>query len=128
MVKVGIMGFGFMGNMHFRCYRDSGNAKVAAICDADESKFKGAGTAGNIPGTEEPLDLSETSLFTDFDRMLAEAELDAVSITLPTYMHRDFTVKALEAGLHVLCEKPMAVDIAQCEDMIAAGEKSGRWR
>ena len=127
MVRVGIVGFGFMGQMHFRCYEASDEAKIAAICDADESKLKGAGgTAGNIPGTEEPLDLSGIELFTDFDRMLGEAELDAVSVTLPTHMHRGFTVAALEAGLNVLCEKPMAIDQAQCEDMIAAAEKSGK--
>ena len=45
MVRVGVVGFGFMGNMHFRCYEANDNAKVAAICDADESKFKGGGPA-----------------------------------------------------------------------------------
>ena len=49
MVRVGVVGFGFMGQMHFRCYKASGEAEVVAICDADESKFKpGSGTAGNI--------------------------------------------------------------------------------
>lgn len=126
MVRVGVVGFGFMGNMHFRCYEANDNAEVAAICDADENKFKGGGPAGNIPGAEGPLDLSGIGLFTDFDKMLEDAELDAVSITLPTHMHRDFTVKALEAGLNVLCEKPMAISEKQCEDMIAAAEKSGK--
>lgn len=127
MLRVGIVGLGFMGQMHFRCYKASGEAEIAAICDADESKLKGeGGTAGNIPGTEEPLDLSGIELFTDFGKMLDEAELDAVSVTLPTHMHRDFTVKALEAGFNVLCEKPMAIDQAQCEDMIAAAKKSGK--
>jgi 1,5-anhydro-D-fructose reductase (1,5-anhydro-D-mannitol-forming) len=61
-----------------------------------------------------------------FEKMLAEEQLDAVSITLPTFMHRDFTVKALEAGLHVLCEKPMAMSVEQCEDMIAAAKTNKR--
>ncbi len=116
-----------MGQMHFRCYEANDEAKIVAICDADESKFKGdGGTAGNISGTEEPVDLSGIELFTDFDKMMGEAELDAVSITLPTHMHRDFTVKTLEAGVNVLCEKPMAINPVQCEDMIAAAEKSGK--
>ena len=127
MVRVGILGLGFMGKMHFKCYRALENAKVAAICDADEGKFKDtSGTAGNIEGAEEPLDLTGIELFTNFDKMLAEANLDAVSITLPSYMHRDFTIKALEAGVNVLCEKPMAMDEAQCEDMIAAAEEGGK--
>jgi len=58
--------------------------------------------------------------------MLSEAELDAVSITLPTYMHRDFTIKALKAGVNVLCEKPMALNTQQCEEMIGAAEKNGK--
>lgn len=127
MVRVGIVGFGFMGNMHFRCYKALEDAEVVAICDSDESKFQDTGGAvGNIPGTEEPLDLSGIGLFTDFDKMLAEAKLDAVSITLPTYMHRDFVIKALDTGHNVLCEKPMATDRAQCEEMIVAAKKSGR--
>ncbi|MFC1718462.1 Gfo/Idh/MocA family protein [Candidatus Poribacteria bacterium] len=127
MIRVGIVGFGFMGQMHMQCYNANDMAEVAAICDADESRLKGeSGTVGNVAGTEEPLDLSGIELFTDFNSMIDEAELDAISITLPTHMHRDFTVKALEAGFNVLCEKPMAINQAQCEDMIAAAEKSGK--
>lgn len=127
MIRVGIAGLGFMGNMHSKCYQAAENAKLVAICDIDKNRLKGtAGVAGNIEGAEKPLDLTGVELYCDFDKMLAEANLDAVSITLPTYMHRDFTIKALEAGVNVLCEKPMAMNIAQCEDMIAAAEKSGK--
>lgn len=127
MIRVGIVGLGFMGRMHFSCYKALDNVNVVAICDVDEGKLsETAGAAGNIPGAEQPLNLTGIELFTDFDKMLAEAKLDAVSITLPTYMHSAFTVKALEAGVNVLCEKPMAMDLAQCEDMIAAAESCGR--
>ena len=127
MLRVGIVGFGFMGKMHLRCYRGIDGVTVAAVCDADESRLKDTkGAAGNIEGAQTPPDLAGVNLYTDFDRMLTEEKLDAVSITLPTSMHRDFTVKALDAGVNVLCEKPMAVDIPQCEDMIAAARKSGR--
>lgn len=127
MVRVAIIGFGFMGRMHLGCYKAMDEVTVAAICDADESKFEAdSEVSGNVSGAEEPLDLSGITLFADFDKMLDEAEIDAVSITLPTYMHRDFTVKTLEAGVNVLCEKPMAIDQAQCADMIAAAEKSDK--
>ncbi|GAF85267.1 unnamed protein product, partial [marine sediment metagenome] len=96
------------------------------VCDADEDRLKGTGAAGNIPGAEEPLDLTGVEQYRDFDKMLSEAELDAVSITLPTYMHRDFTIKALERGLNVLCEKPMALNTQQCEEMIGAAEKNDK--
>ena len=126
MIKVGILGFGFMGRMHFKCYKTLDNVHIVAICDTDKSKFDKVSVIGNIPGTEQSLDLTEIKLFTDFDNMLKQVELDCISITLPTYMHRDFTIKALEAGIHVLCEKPMALDEKQCQDMIATAKKSGK--
>ena len=127
MVRVGVAGLGFMGRMHFKNYRNSDDANIAAVCDSDENKLKQTSAiAGNIPGDEEPLDLTGIELYTVFDEMLAEANLDAVSITLPTHMHRDFTIKALRAGVNVLCEKPMASNRAQCEDMIAAAKKNGK--
>ncbi len=127
MIRVGIVGLGFMGKMHLGCFNAADGAKVVAICDADEGRFKDtSGAAGNVSGAEEQVDLSGIELFTDFDKMLKKTELDAVSITLPTHMHRDFTVKALEAGVSVLCEKPMALRTAECEDMISAAEKSGK--
>lgn len=127
MVRVAIVGLGFMGRMHFRCYKNNGHAQLAAICDTDENKLKKTSqTAGNVPGAKQPLDLTGIELYTDFDKMLKEAKLDAVSITLPTYLHKDYTIKAIKAGLHVLCEKPMALDVTQCKAMIAAAKKNGK--
>ncbi|OHB56438.1 MAG: hypothetical protein A2Y07_06570 [Planctomycetes bacterium GWF2_50_10] len=125
MVKVGIIGLGFMGKMHFRCYSAMKGVQVTAICDIDKSKFeKSAGVAGNIKGADKPLNLKGISLYTDFDKMLAEADLDAVSITLPTYMHCEYTLKALKAGVNVFCEKPMALAMADCKKMITAAKKA----
>ena len=127
MTRVGIVGFGFMGRQHLKCYRGLRGVQVAAICDGDKTRLKGSEKIeGNIGGDDAALDLSDVALYTDFEKMLAEEQLDAVSITLPTFMHRDFTVKALEAGLHVLCEKPMAMSVEQCEDMIAATKTNKR--
>ena len=127
MIRVGIVGLGFMGKMHFRCYQALDGVQVAAICDIDETRFENtSGTAGNIGGAEAPLDFTGIGLYTDFDKMLAEANLDAISIALPTYLHKDHTVKALGAGLNVLCEKPMALTVEDGRAMQAAAEKSGR--
>jgi predicted dehydrogenase len=116
-----------MGKMHFKCYKALDNVTVAAVCDVEEAKLKGTGGAvGNIEGAEEPLDLGGVELYTDFDKMLSEANLDAVSITLPTYLHTEHTIKALQSGLNVLCEKPMALDVSQCEQMISATKTSGK--
>lgn len=127
MVNVGIVGLGFMGKMHFRCYNALKNVKIAAICDIDEKKFTDiGGTAGNIGGAEKPLDLAGISLYADFDKMLSGAKLDAVSITLPTYLHCEYTLKALKAGLHTFCEKPMAMTVSDCQKMVDAAKVSRR--
>ncbi|MFH1616073.1 MAG: Gfo/Idh/MocA family oxidoreductase [Planctomycetota bacterium] len=127
MVRVGIVGLGFMGKMHFRCYKARKDSQIAAVFDLDTKKLTDtSGTAGNIKGAEEQLDFSGIELYSDFDRMLAEAKLDAVSIALPTYMHKAYTIKALSAGLHVLCEKPMALNVSDCDEMIEAAKKTGR--
>jgi predicted dehydrogenase len=63
-------------------------------------------------------------IYDDFDRMLAEAKPDVISLTLPTTLHVPLTVKALKAGVSVLCEKPMALDAASCGAMIRAAAKA----
>ena len=127
MVRVGIVGFGFMGRQHLLCYRGLRGVRVAAICDSDKKRLcKTQKITGNIRRTGTSLDLTDVALYTDFDKMLAEQQLDAVSITLPTFMHKDSTVKALESGVHVLCEKPMATSVEQCEEMISAAKANKR--
>jgi predicted dehydrogenase len=127
MIRTGIVGLGFMGKMHFRCYQALEDVQVVAICDIDKTKFEDtAGTAGNIEGAEAPLDFTGIGLYDDFDKMLAEANLDALSVTLPTYMHKEYTAKALAAGLNVLCEKPMALSVEDGREMQAAAERSGK--
>ncbi len=125
MIKVGIVGLGFMGKMHFRCYKALKNVKITAICDIDEKKFQETSSiAGNIGGAEKPLDFTGISIYTNFGKMLKEANLDAVSITLPTYLHAKITVQAIRAGLNVLCEKPMAMNVKECRQMMDAARKS----
>jgi predicted dehydrogenase len=116
-----------MGKMHFRCYKALKNVRLVAICDIDKNKFEETGgTTGNISGADKPLDFSGISFYTDFDAMLKEAKLDAVSITLPTNLHAKFTLKALKAGINVLCEKPMAMNAKECAQMIDAARASGK--
>lgn len=127
MKRIGIVGFGFMGNMHFNNYAQIEGSEVVAICDFVEEKLTGkSGSSGNIAGAEQELDLTGIEAFTDIDKMFKEVELDAVSITLPTYLHKEYTIKALNAGLNVLCEKPMALDIEQSQEMIDAAVNSGK--
>lgn len=126
MTRVGIVGLGCMGRTHFGCYKALEGVEVAALCDSNEDTFKKAGAASNISGAEAALDLSGIELYSDFDRMLAQAKLDAVSICLPTFMHAEYSKKALAAGVNVLCEKPMSISVAQCDEMVDAAKKSGK--
>jgi len=128
MIKVGIAGLGFMGAMHFGVYSRNPRAAVVALADANPAHRAGdwSDLAGNIEGAELAPDLSGVAVYEDARDMFADAEVDVVDVTLPTFMHADFTVAALQAGKHVLCEKPMALDVAGCRRMIDTARTSGR--
>jgi predicted dehydrogenase len=127
MLKVGIVGFGFMGQTHYKCWKDIEGAKVTAICDVNPNIVEDTKRAvGNIGDTEQEIDFSSLQLYSDFEEMLKSAGLDAVSITLPTFLHADSSIKALAAGVNVFCEKPMALNVEDCERMIAQAKRSGK--
>lgn len=125
MLKIGIAGFGFMGRMHYKCWNALEDTEVVAICDVNPNIEEDTKrSVGNVGQTEEAIDFRRLKLYTDFEKMIKEAKLDAVSITLPTYLHADFSIQALKAGLHVLCEKPMALNVQDCKRMIKQAERS----
>ncbi len=127
MLRVGIVGFGFMGRMHYNCWKDLTAAAVSAICDSDpDIVAKTNESCGNIAGAEGAIDLEGVKLYQDFETMLSDGNIDALSITVPTYLHAELSIKALEAGVDVLCEKPMALNSSQCRKMIEAANRTGR--
>jgi len=127
MLRIGIVGWGFMGKMHFRCYKSATNVEVTAICDADAKQLQNSsGVAGNISGAEDDLDLSNISLYSDLSKMLAEEKLDALSIASPTFLHASQTIEALNVGVHVFCEKPMALNSGDCREMAEVAKQSGK--
>lgn len=127
MIRIGIVGLGFMGRMHYANWGKCDGAEVVAICDTDPNIIENSKkTGGNIEGAGDAIDFENLKIYADYEKMLADGIVDAVSITLPTFLHCSFTVKALEAGVHVLCEKPMALDVDQCSRMISAADKSGK--
>ena len=130
MIQVGLIGIGGMGRMHFDCYGQNPNARVAAICDGSPAKLAGdwSGISLNLdPDAKvEPVDLTGIETYRDFDAMLANSDLDLIDICLPTPLHAPFAIKALRAGKHVLCEKPMALDAEQCAGMEAVARETGQ--
>ena len=126
MKRVAIVGFGFMGKTHYGAWRKCRGAKVVAVCDSDLAQLT-AKVTGNIKGAADNSALPETvRVWDDFSAMLDAGGFDIVDITLPTPLHPDMTIAALNAGYHVLCEKPMALDLKSCDRMLAAAKKSRR--
>lgn len=127
MIGVGIVGLGFMGRKHFDIHTDSSKSKVVAVADVDEKKLKGdwGGTVGNIGAAADAgADFSGIRIYANPDELLADDGVKLVDITLPTYLHSDFAIKALEAGKHVLCEKPIALTLEQTDRMLHAARTS----
>ena len=122
MVKVGIIGLGGMGNMHFGVYEELPGAEVVAIADADDKKLKPgeSATAINIGTGGATIDPEKHALYSDPAELLKDQNVDLVDICLPTFLHPEWTVKAIEAGKHVLCEKPMALNSQGCQTMLKA--------
>ena len=126
MIRVGILGFGFMGRMHFDCYARRDDCRIVAICDANPEGVRVDRAVGNVAQTTQSLDLSGVEILGDFERMMDTVKMDALSITLPTFLHREYTCRALDRGIPVLCEKPMALCLPDCDEMIHTAERCGK--
>ena len=127
MVRVGLVGLGFMGQQHFAIYDALEGAEVVAVCDKipERAAEKAASVGGNI-GEASELDLSAQARYVCFDEMLDAGGFDVVDVCTPTPLHAEMTLAALHAGCHVICEKPMARTPAQCDTMIEAADKAGK--
>ena len=125
-VKVGLVGMGFMGRTHFDIHTANRKAKIVAICDADPKKLtpEGLGAEGNIGGGSGKRNFTGIQTYRNIDKMLANADLDVVDITLPTFLHTENVVKAFKAGKHVFCEKPLAINSKEAVKMTVAARKA----
>jgi len=113
--------------MHFRQWKAIKGAQVVAICDANPNiKEDTKRAVGNIKGAEGDIDFTNIEVYHDLEQMLDKAKLDAISLTLPTYLHATCSEQALSRGVNVLCEKPMALTTADCDRMVKAAQKSGK--
>lgn len=131
MLRIGLIGLGFMGRTHLENYIRLENEgvpiRVAAICDIELMKLEGRAAGGNIDTASSPeLDFTRFAKYTSIEEMLERERLDCVDIALPTYLHKAVAIRCLNHGLHVLCEKPMALDAGECEEMVQAAEASGK--
>ena len=127
MLKAGLIGFGGITNAHRAGYeRLEREGKVRLVCayDIEESSFsKKAEINIASDGTAKESDIH---FYTDLDEMLTNEELDFVDICAPTFKHKELSVLLLSKGYNVLCEKPMALSFADCEEMLSAAKDSGK--
>lgn len=130
MLNIGLVGFGFMGRMHFDNYarlREEGYPVVLkAICDLRIAELKDGKADGNMSTAREVYDLTAYRLYEELETMLAENELDAIDLCVPTYLHAEMACSLLERGYHVFCEKPMGRTSAEARRMAETAERSGR--
>lgn len=128
MLRIGIAGLGFMGMVHYLSYAKLRGVKVAAIADPKPKIRQGdwRGIKGNFGPPGAKTDLSGVSVYESIDELIADDTLDAIDICLPPALHAEVACKALAAGKHVFCEKPMAMRLADCDRMVRASKKADR--
>ncbi|MBQ7344398.1 MAG: Gfo/Idh/MocA family oxidoreductase [Clostridia bacterium] len=112
-MKVGLIGIGGMGNVHFNCYKKMEGVEIA-VADIRVDMAKEKIKDDSIP------------VYASYEEMIEREELDFVDICTPSYMHADMAVYALEHGLHVLCEKPMSINSSEAQRMIDASEENSK--
>jgi len=114
-IRVGVIGCGSIAKYrHLPEYQVNPNVELTAVCDINQER------------AIETAEKYGVLFYTDYKELLKSGKVDAVSVCTPNYLHAPITIDALEAGLHVLCEKPMATSKEEAEAMIAAAEKNGK--
>ncbi|MCL1796263.1 MAG: Gfo/Idh/MocA family oxidoreductase [Clostridia bacterium] len=132
MIKVGLVGIGFMGRGHLDQYlrleNEGFDVKLVALCDVDTQKFTSFSSQGGNMGAlgQGAYDFTKYALYEKMDEMLAKEHLDYVDIALPTHLHAEYACKAMRAGASVLCEKPMALTPDECQSMIDTANETGK--
>lgn len=117
-LKVGLIGLGgILKTAHMVGYKEFEDVEIAAVCDISPEKIELFKKEFNMP---------DVKSFTDYNELLEIEGLDFVDICTPNYLHSEISVKALNKGLHVFCEKPDAVSAEEAIKMQEAAEKSGK--
>ncbi len=115
ITRLGFVGLGIMGRDLLKPAVENSNARVAALCDIDPGACEQARTIA-----------ADAAVFDNYSEMLEAGGLDGVVVATPQYLHAEMSIAALKAGYHVFCEKPMAMNVDECEAMIAASKRTGK--
>ncbi|MBE6689184.1 MAG: Gfo/Idh/MocA family oxidoreductase [Ruminococcaceae bacterium] len=115
IVKFGLLGVRNIARSHLMGINQTNEAQAVAVCDIHEEIAKKTAEDFNIP-----------DWYTDYDEMLKRDDIDVIIVCTPDGVHKDGVVKALRAGKHVMCEKPMALDLEDCKEMIKVQKETGK--
>lgn len=127
MINVGIIGLGGISGAHLPAYQNAPElARVIARCDKIPERAQGTAQVEFNIAVEGGKTQVQATPYTDYRDLIADPEVDVVDICLPTDLHAEVAVAALEAGKHVLSEKPMALNVEQCDRMVAAAKAADR--
>jgi len=113
-IRVAIVGCGRISDLHQVGYRGREDARIVAVCDTHKAQAR-----------KKAKEWGVEKVYTDFNQVLEDREVDAVELLTPHYLHCPMTVQACQAGKHVSVQKPMALSAAEADQMIAAAEKAG---
>jgi D-xylose 1-dehydrogenase (NADP+, D-xylono-1,5-lactone-forming) len=113
-IRWGLMSTARINRRLIPAIRESKRGKLAAVASRDLEKARGYAREQNIP-----------LAFGSYQDMLDSGEVDAVYISLPNHLHAEWTIKALQAGVHVLCEKPFAVSVEEVDQVIQVQQETG---
>ena len=121
-IRIGVVGYGFMGRTHSNAYKRLSDffpeldykPVLQAVCGRDEAKVKAFAEQWGYASFE-----------TDWQKLVARDDIDLIDICVPNNLHNDIALAAAEAGKMILCEKPLAMDVAQGEKMCQAVEAAG---
>ncbi|GAB2787656.1 Gfo/Idh/MocA family oxidoreductase [Rhabdobacter roseus] len=112
-IKVGVVGTGFIGPAHIEALRRLPNVEVAALCEVTAELAR---EKADVLGIERSY---------TFDELLKQDDIQSIHICTPNFLHYTQSKAALEAGKHVICEKPLAKDLAEAEELVALAAKTG---
>jgi predicted dehydrogenase len=113
-IRVGVIGTGFGASLHLSALRDVSDFATVAICSRRPERARAAAIEHEI-----------AAYFSDYRELVRDADVDAVIVASPPHLHHAMSIAALEAGKHVLCEKPMARNLAEARDMLRIAERVG---
>ena len=114
-LSVALVGAGNISTAHIAATQQAPGIDLVGIYDQDQARARERAQAHGIP-----------RVYGTWNELLADSSVGCVGVLLPHDLHERFTIEALEAGKHVVCEKPLGQSIAECDRMLAAAEKANR--